>query len=226
MLTSLVEIQKTHFMELIFEKVQAYAEKLSTPENEILKQLNRETHLKMPSPHMLSGQVQGNLLTMISRMISPHRILEIGTFTGYSAICLAQGLSAHGLLYTLDINEELETICRKYFIASGLQDRIIQHFGMASAIIPTLKEVFDLVFIDADKPNYGLYYDLVFDQVRPGGFILADNILFHGEVLLEEVQQSSAAKAMAAFSRKIAEDPRVEQVLITLRDGLLLIRKK
>ena len=213
-------------MELIPKIIEDYAEKYSTPESEILKQLSRETHLKMPSPHMLSGQVQGDLLSMISRMISPRKILEIGTFTGYSAICLAQGLTWDGILHTLDNNEELETICRKYFIASGLQGRIIQHFGMAGTLIPSMDEVFDLVFIDADKPNYGLYYDLVFDKVRPGGFILADNILFHGEVFKMEEEQSSAAKAMMAFSKKIAEDPRVEQVLITLRDGLMIIRKK
>lgn len=206
--------------------LQAYAGQFTTPENELLYRLNRETNLKVAQAQMLSGHVQGALLSMLSRMVRPARILEIGTFTGYSAICLAQGLRAGGQLHTIDINEELEDMCRSYFKAAGLDEKIIQHIGNALEIIPRLRETFDLVFIDADKINYGRYFDLVYDKIRPGGFLLADNVLYHGEVLEEKTVQSNNAKAIQAFNEKIAADGRVEQVLLTVRDGLLLIRKK
>jgi predicted O-methyltransferase YrrM len=213
-------------MEIIPAAVQAYATTFTSPESETLYQLNRFTNLKVDQAHMLSGHVQGKMLTMISSMIVPDRILEIGTFTGYSAICLAAGLSSSGILYTIDINEELKDGCLQHFAAAGLKDKITLLTGKAVEIIPGLQETFDLVFIDADKINYAVYFDLVINKVRPGGYILADNVLFHGEVLIPEKERSANAKAIHAFNQKIAADERVEQVLLTIRDGLLLIRKK
>jgi predicted O-methyltransferase YrrM len=175
---------------------------------------------------MLSGHLQGQYLSMVSQMIRPRRILEIGTYTGYSAICLAQGLTPDGLLYTLDVNEEREEMCKHYFREAGLEQKIRLRIGKAAAIIPQLQETFDLVFIDADKQGYSQYYDLVWDKLRPGGFMLADNVLYHGEVLEEETQQSANAKAMVKFCEKVAADERAAQLLLTIRDGLLMIRKK
>ncbi|WP_295125787.1 O-methyltransferase [uncultured Chitinophaga sp.] len=213
-------------MEVIPTVIQEFAEKYTTKEDDILYRLHRETYLKVEQPHMLSGHLQGRYLTMVSQMMQPRRILELGTYTGYSAICLAKGLAADGHLHTVDINEELEGMCRKYFEEAGLGDKITQHIGRAADIIPQLNEVFDLVFIDADKGNYGNYYDLVWDKVRPGGFLLADNVLFHGEVFAEEANRSNQAKAMVKFCEKVTADGRAEHLLLTLRDGLLLIRKK
>ncbi len=213
-------------MELIPAAVEAYAEKYSSQESELMYQLNRETHLKVEQPHMLSGQVQGQFLRMVSHMIRPRRILELGTYTGYSAICLAAGLVPGGILHTVDINEELETLCGQYFSASGNADNIKMHIGKAADVIEQLDEVFDLVFIDADKSGYEQYYDLVWDKLRPGGFILADNVLYHGQVLAPENEQGRQAKAMVSFCEKVLADDRAEQVLITIRDGVLLIRKK
>lgn len=159
-------------------------------------------------------------------MIRPRRILELGTYTGYSAICLAAGLTADGILHTVDINEELETLCHQYFEASGYADKIKMHIGKAADIIEQLDEVFDLVFIDADKSGYEQYYDQVWDKLRPGGFILADNVLYHGQVLAPENEQGRQAKAMISFCEKVLADDRAEQVLLTIRDGVLMIRKK
>lgn len=213
-------------MELIPAAVEAFADKYTSPESELLYKLNRETHLKISQPHMLSGHVQGQFLRMVSHMVRPERILELGTFTGYSAICLAAGLPENGILHTVDINEELEAFCRQYFAASGYGDKIKMHIGKAAGIIEQLDEVFDLVFIDADKTGYEAYYDLVWNKLRPGGFILADNVLYHGEVLAPESEQGRQAKAMTGFCEKILADDRAEQVLLTMRDGVLLIRKK
>ncbi|MBC9913701.1 O-methyltransferase [Chitinophaga varians] len=212
-------------MELI-PAVEAYAEKYTSPENPLLYKLNRETHLKVELPHMLSGHVQGKFLEMVSRMLQPRRILELGTYTGYSAICLAAGLPDDGILHTIDINEELETLCHQYFEASGYADKIKMHIGKAAEVMTSLDEVFDLVFIDADKAGYVHYYDLVWEKLRPGGFILADNVLYHGQVLQPENEQGSQAKAMVRFCEKVLADDRAEQVLLTIRDGILLIRKK
>jgi predicted O-methyltransferase YrrM len=212
-------------MDVIPIAVETYAEKYSSPETDVLNRLNRETYLKVEQPHMLSGHLQGQYLTMVSQMLQPRRILEIGTYTGYSAICLAQGLTADGLLYTLDINEEREEMCKRYFKEAGLDQKIQLHIGKAADIIPQLQETFDLVFIDADKQGYDHYYDLVWDKLRPGGFILADNVLYHGEVLREEQQQSANAKAMVRFCEKVKADKRATQLLLTIRDGLLMIRK-
>jgi predicted O-methyltransferase YrrM len=212
-------------MDVIPVAVEAYAEKYSSPEAGVLNRLNRETYLKVEQPHMLSGHLQGQYLTMVSQMLQPRRILEIGTYTGYSAICLAQGLTADGLLYTLDINEEREEMCKRYFKEAGLEQKIQLRIGKAADIIPQLQETFDLVFIDADKQGYDQYYDLVWEKLRPGGLILADNVLYHGEVLQEEQQQSANAKAMVRFCEKVKADNRATQLLLTIRDGLLMIRK-
>jgi len=210
---------------LISEALQQYAERHTTPEAPVLAELNRETNMKTDLPVMLSGHLQGAALKMISLMIRPRRILEIGTFTGYSAICLAQGLTEDGHLHTIDINEELEEMSAAHFRKAGVDHKITQHTGDAATIIPGIGEQFDLVFIDADKPGYARYYDLVFDKVRPGGFILADNVLYDGEVILPEAEQSKNAKAIRAFNEKINADPRVEHVLLPVRDGIMLIRK-
>ena len=212
-------------MDVIPLAVEAYAEKYSSPEAGVLNRLNRETYLKVEQPHMLSGHLQGQYLTMVSQMLQPRRILEIGTYTGYSAICLAQGLTADGLLYTIDINEEREEMCKRYFKEAGLEQKIQLRIGKAADIIPQLQETFDLVFIDADKQGYDQYYELVWDKLRPGGLILADNVLYHGEVLQEEQQQSANAKAMVRFCEKVRADNRATQLLLTIRDGLLMIRK-
>lgn len=210
---------------LIPADIDQYAEDFTTPESEILAGLNRETNLKVDMPVMLSGHLQGGVLTMLSHMLRPRRILELGTYTGYSAICLAQGLTDDGLLHTIDINEELEDMCFRYFCSAGLEKKIIQHIGKAAEIIDGLDETFDLVFIDADKQNYHLYYDMVFDKVPVGGFILADNVLYDGEVTLPQAEQSKNARAIHAFNEKIRSDKRVEHVLLPVRDGIMIVRK-
>lgn len=210
---------------LLSKSINDYAEAYTTPETPVLAALNRETHLKVELPVMLSGHLQGAMLQAISGMIRPNTILEIGTYTGYSAICLAQGLSPEGQLHTIDVNEELQDLCFRYFCEAGLEKKIIQHVGNAAAIIPSLQHQFDLVFIDADKQNYALYYDLVFDKVPVGGYILADNVLYNGEVVMDATAQSKNAKAIHAFNEKVKNDTRVEQVLLPIRDGILLIKK-
>jgi predicted O-methyltransferase YrrM len=208
------------------ESLQEYAAQHSAQEPPLLKKINRETYVQVSQPHMLSGHLQGRFLSLVSKLLCPKRILEIGTFTGYSALCLAEGLQSGGELHTLDINDELADRCRAYFKEAGLGDRIKLHTGDATTLLPTIPGPFDLVFIDADKLNYSTYYDLVIDKLRPGGVILADNVLYHGEVLNLDSEQSHNARAISAFNKKIAADERVETVLLTLRDGLFLIRKK
>ncbi len=210
---------------LISKALNDYAEKYTTPEQPALAALNRETHIKVDLPVMLSGHLQGGLLKMLSSMIQPRRILEVGTYTGYSAICMAQGLPDDGHLHTIDINEELEDMCFRYFCKAGVEKKITQHIGRAAEIIPGLNEMFNLVFIDADKQNYHLYYDLVFDKVPIGGYILADNVLYDGEVVLPQAEQSKNAKAIHAFNEKIKNDPRIEHVLLPVRDGIMIMRK-
>jgi len=211
---------------LISKALEQYTETYTTPESPLLAALNRETQVKTTLPVMLSGHLQGMVLQMLSKMIQPENILEIGTFTGYSAICLAQGLREGGHLHTIDIDEEFAHIADGYFKQAGLQKKITQHIGNAADIIPAIDKKFDLVFIDADKVNYGLYYDIVFDKVVPGGFILADNVLYDGEVILPDEQQSKNGKAIYAFNNKIKQDSRIEHVLLPVRDGVMIIRKK
>jgi predicted O-methyltransferase YrrM len=211
--------------QLIPPSIESYACDYSTEESLVLAQLNRETHLKVNLPIMLSGHLQGKVLEFISHMIQPKQVLEIGTYTGYSAICLAAGLKENGVLHTIDINEELYDMCQTYFEKAGLSEKIIQHIGHAADIIPRIDCIFDLVFIDADKQNYHLYYDLVIDRLPIGAYILADNVLYDGEVLLAHEEQSKNAKAIQAFNEKIRADKRVIQVLLPIRDGLLLMKK-
>lgn len=213
-------------MEFIDEKIEKYALAFSQPESEVLKKLNRDTHAKVLMPRMLSGHMQGNLLNMLSKMIRPEQILEIGTYTGYSAICLAQGLKENGRLHTIDINEELEKMVRSFFGEAGLSNKINYHIGNALSIIPTINETFDLVFIDADKKNYAAYYDLVFDKVRSGGFIIADNVLWSGKVLEDKNKMDADTKAIHDYNEKVHNDDRVEHMLLPVRDGLMIARKK
>jgi predicted O-methyltransferase YrrM len=198
-------------MEILNEELQRYAEQHTSDENDVLKKINRDTHANVLMPRMLSGHLQGRVLSMISHMIQPQCILEIGTYTGYSALCLAEGIKQGGRLITIDINEELEEKVRGVFASRQ------------NTIIPTLKETFDLVFIDADKSNYNKYFDLVIDKVRPGGFILADNVLWSGKVLNKNPDADT--RSIIAFNKKIHDDSRVENVLLPIRDGIMMIRK-
>jgi len=208
---------------MLSKSITDYAEAYTTPTSPLLKKLERETWVKRLHAGMVSGGYQGQFLRMLSQMIAPKRVLEIGTFTGYSAICLAAGLTEDGLLHTIEINEELETPIQEYFDAAGLTNKIQLHIGNALEIVPTIDEAFDLVFIDADKINYSRYYDLVFDKVKTGGYILADNVLWYGKVA--ENERDKDATALHNFNQKVQNDARVENVLLTLRDGLTLIRK-
>ncbi len=205
--------------------IEEYAGKYSSAELPVLAALNRETNMKRGDAVMLSGHLQGTVLQMLSQMIRPRCILEIGTYTGYSAICLAQGLQPGGVLHTIEIDEELEDMCTKYFKKAGVYTKIKQHIGIAAEVIPALKEKFDLVFIDADKLNYEHYYDLVFDKVPVGGYILADNVLYDGEVVLPKEDRSKNARAIHSFNKKIKADKRIEHLLLPVRDGLMIVRK-
>ncbi len=211
---------------MIQPDIEKYVEQHTSPVNELLQELDRQTHVKMLRPRMLSGGYQGKFLEMISRMIQPKRILEIGTFTGYSAIALAQGLQTDGVLHTIDIDEELEDFTQYFFDKSGLKDKIQFHIGNAMDIIPTFEEQFDLVFIDADKENYLNYYELVFDKVRKGGIILVDNLLWSGKVLFESNYNDIDTKAIVEFNQYVQQDARVENILFPFRDGLMMIEKK
>ncbi len=212
-------------MELIHPLAEAYASKYSSAEDAVLKQIANETKEAHAQPHMLSGHLQGQFLEIISKLIQPKRILEIGTMVGYSTICLAKGLVKEGLLHTIELREEDAAIARQNFEKAGLQQHIQLHTGHAVEIIPQLNEEWDLVFIDADKTGYETYYQLVKPRLKNGGIILADNVLFHGDVLNEEIKGKNA-KAIHAFNKMIAADDEVEKMILTLRDGLFLIRKK
>lgn len=212
-------------MDFIDEKLLDYAEKHTSAESSLLSELNRDTHAHILSPRMLSGHLQGRLLAMLSRMIKPQYILEIGTYTGYSAICLSEGLQQHGKLITIDINEELEDMIKSYFDKAGLGHKIEHITGNALEIIPTLQTNFDLVFIDADKINYSNYYDMVLPRLNKGGYILADNVLWSGNVLKPVAEQDDDTKAIVAFNKKVSEDQQVENVLMPIRDGIMLMRK-
>ena len=211
-------------MSLINDDMQHLLLNYCEPESALLQKIDRETHLKVLMPRMLSGHYQGRVLSLLSKMISPSRILEIGTFTGYATICLAEGLGADGLIYTLDINEELEERVRGYFAESGADEKIRYIIGDAAQTVNTLNEIFDLVFIDADKKNNGTYYDLIFDRVRPGGLIIVDNVLWSGKVL--HANPDKDTKNITNFNDKIAADHRVEKLILPVRDGLFIIRKK
>jgi caffeoyl-CoA O-methyltransferase len=214
-------------MEFIDEELQRYAEDHTSPESELLHKVNRQTYLNVMKPRMLSGHLQGRLLSMFSHMIRPKQILEVGTYTGYSALCLAEGLQEDGTLHTIDINEELEDTVRGYIKEAGLSGSVKYYIGNALEIIPTIDATFDLVFIDADKYNYATYYDLVIDRVRSGGYIIADNVLWSGKVLEKyrrKLDEDTAA--LLDYNKKVLDDPRVENILLPVRDGLMIARKK
>lgn len=196
-----------------------------SPEEEFLCELDRETHIKVLGSRMLSGHLQGQILSMISCMIKPQRILEIGTFTGYSALCLAKGLAEDGQLHTIEIDDELESIAQKYFLKSGLADRIIPHIGDARQIIPTINQSFDLVFIDADKRDYCDYYHLIFDKIPVGGFLLADNVLWDGKVTDPNAVDEDQTRGILEFNDLVQNDPRVRNVILPVRDGIMVVQK-
>ena len=210
-------------MELINPEVQSYAEQYSSPEDKLLKDINEITQ-KHPEAHMLSGHLQGKVLEMLSCMIRPRRILEIGTFTGYSALCLAKGLTEDGQLHTIELREPEAVQAKEFFSKSSYSSKIILHQGSALDIIPALNETWDLVFIDADKPSYIEYFNLVLPNLRKNGFIFADNIFFHGQAF-EEDPKNKSAKGIKAFNEYIQKRTDIEKVVLTLRDGLFLIRK-
>ena len=222
-------------MELINPELESYAEAHTSEELPVLAKLNRETHLTQVYPRMLSGHMQGTFLRMISRMLKPFRILEIGTFTGYSAINLAAGLTDRpvadigeagnrAVLHTIEVDPELELMIRKYFQEAEIEDKVRLHIGEAIAIIPTLEETWDLVFIDADKPNYLNYYKLIIDRLSPGGIVIADNALWDGKIL-DPSPRSKDTHGIMEFNDFVQHDERVENVLLTVRDGMMMVRK-
>ena len=213
-------------MDFLPKEIDNYALLHTTAESEWLYNLNRETHQKILKPRMLSGHMQGRILSMFSHMIKPERILEIGTYTGYSALCLAEGLTVNGKLITIDINEELQEFVQKHIDASPYKNKIEQRIGYALEIIPTLDEDFDIVFIDADKENYLPYFNLIFDKVKTGGYIIADNVLWSGKVAETVKANDTDTKKLLEFNAYIQQHEGVENVLLPVRDGLMICRKK
>ncbi len=213
-------------MHFLPQEIDDYVVKHSAKEPGLLQALNRETNQKVLQPRMLSGHYQGRILSMISNLVQPASILEIGTYTGYSALCLAEGMKTAGVLHTIDVNEELFDLQEKYFKASPYADQIVQHLGDATEVIPTLEPDFDLVFIDADKPNYPKYFELIMERLSPGGIIISDNVLWSGKVVepLKEGDESTAA--LLEYNRLLAEDDRLETVMLPIRDGLTISRRK
>lgn len=210
-------------MEFIDQGIEEYARLHTEPENDLLKELVRETHAMVLQPRMLSGHLQGRFLSFIAKVYQPSLILEIGTYTGYSALCMAEGLKPGGRLITIDVNEELETFTRSFFDRSAYKDQIDYRIADAAIEIPSIKGPIDLVFIDADKRNYALYFDLVIDKMRSGGLILVDNVLWSGKII-EEAARDKSTQALRDFNTKVANDPRVEPLLLPIRDGLFLLR--
>jgi len=212
-------------MEFIPADIDQYCVDHTTPEDDLLSKLNRETHAKVLQSRMLSGHIQGRFLSMLSHMIQPKLILEIGTYTGYSALCLAEGLAENGKIITIDVNEELEGFVRDFFAQSPLNNKIDFRIGNALEIIPVIADAFDIVFIDADKMNYKNYYDLVIDKVRTGGYIIADNVLWSGKVSNLAAKDKDTLN-IREFNKMIQDDARVENILLPIRDGLMVVRKK
>lgn len=213
-------------MEFIPQKIDDYVCAHSENEPELLYDLNRETHINVLRPRMLSGHFQGRVLSLLSHMIQPQNVLEIGTYTGYSALCFAEGLEEGGKILTLDINEELEDLVNEFIQKSEYKDAIECRIGDAMEIIPTLNQEFDLVFIDADKSNYINYYNLVFDKVKKGGYIIVDNVLWSGKVVEPVENGDIDTQVLIDFNKMIHEDERVQEVLFPIRDGLMIARKK
>lgn len=212
-------------MDFLDDAILTYAEKYSTEESDVLKKLNRETQANVLMPRMISGHLQGRILSMFSRMIQPSSVLEIGTYTGYSAICLAEGLTSNGIIHTIDINDELTPLVKKYVSQTGLLSKFNILTGNALDLLPTLAGPFDIVFIDADKFNYSNYFDLIIDKVRSGGFIIADNVLWSGKILSPENDMDKDTLAIHKFNIKIHDDKRLEKILFPVRDGLLVMQK-
>mgnify|MGYP001945353324 CR=1 FL=1 len=211
-------------MHFISEDLENYVTAHSENEPEILQQLNRETHQKILQPRMLSGHFQGRVLSILAKLIQPKNILELGTYTGYATLCLAEGLHEEGTIDTIDINEELEDIQNKYFELSGKRNQIVQHVGNALDIIPQLNKKFDLVFIDADKENYINYWNLIVPMMNKGGIILSDNVLWSGKVLEEIKKNDKSTPILIAYNKLVKDDSRVETVLLPIRDGLTVSR--
>ena len=213
-------------MKFLDEAIEKYAEAHTSPESPVLKKIHRDTYANVIMPRMLSGHLQGRLLATFSHMIKPRRVLEIGTYTGYSALCMAEGLLEDGKVITIDINEELEEKVRTTFKGSGLDHKIDYRIGNALDVIPTLDEMFDLVFIDADKENYDRYFEMIIEKVQKGGFIMADNVLWSGKVLPgNQTNPDKDTSALINFNLKVHNDTRVENVLLPIRDGLMILKK-
>lgn len=212
-------------MNLFETKLDVYVEEHTEEENDLLKKVNRDTHVNMVNPRMLSGHLQGRILSMLSHMIAPKNILEVGTFTGYSALCLAEGMQEDGMLDTIDVNEELEKRVKNYIDNSIYKEKIVQHIGNALDIIPTLTKKYDLVFLDADKENYLKYYPMLFDKISTGGYIVVDNVLWSGKVV-ECEKMDKKTQSIIDFNKFVHEDDRVQNVLFPIRDGLMILRKK
>lgn len=213
-------------MHFLPQKIDDYVVQHTAKEPELLQKLNRETNQKILQPRMLSGHYQGRILSMISKLVQPKYILEIGTYTGYSALCLAEGMQSDGMLHTIDVNEELVDLQKRYFTASAFALQITQHLGEASQIIPTLKGHFDLIFIDADKPNYPIYFRQIMEKLNPGGIIISDNVLWSGKVVEPVQEDDESTKALLEYNRLLAEDERLETVMLPVRDGLAISRRK
>ena len=211
-------------MQIISEELNHYLSNTCENETALLRKIDRETQLEVLMPRMISGHYQGRVLSMLSNLLKPKRILEVGTFTGYSTLCLAEGLAKDGKIITIDINEELEDKVRGYFSESGLKEKIDYRIGNAVELIPNINEQFDLVFIDADKKNNGVYYDLVFDKIKSGGIILVDNVLWSGKVLTE-INDTDTSN-ISTFNKMVTNDVRVEKLILPIRDGIFVIRKK
>lgn len=213
-------------MDFLPKHINFYSEQHTAPEPVLLQDLNRETYLKVLYPRMVSGHYQGRLLAFFANMIRPFRILEVGTYTGYSTICLAEGLAENGKIFTIEKNPELEYIARKYWQKAGIEAQIALHIGDAMEIIPTLTETWDLVFLDADKENYVNYYPILLKQLRKGGIILADNVLWSGKVADTQTHSDKDTISIDRFNKMVLADPSVECVLLSVRDGIMMIRKK
>ncbi|WP_248723742.1 O-methyltransferase [Seonamhaeicola sp. ML3] len=212
-------------MHFIPEELDDYVVAHSESEPELLQQLNRETYQKILQPRMLSGHYQGRVLSMISKLVNPKTILEIGTYTGYSALCLAEGMQQNGTLHTIDVNEELYDFQRAYFNKSGYGNQIVQHLGNALDIIPEINTAFDLIFIDADKTNYPNYFNVIIDKLNPGGIILSDNVLWSGKIIEDLKSDDSDTRALLEYNKMLKEDHRIETVILPIRDGLTISRK-
>ncbi len=213
-------------MEFIIKELSDYCENNTTPESEILSKLNRETHLKVVSPRMLSGHLQGRFLSFISKLQQPKLIVEIGTYTGYSALCLAEGLAKDGKLISIDVNEETSSFAKSFISKTEYANQINLVLADAKEFVTTINEPIDLVFIDADKKNYLNYYHLIIDKIKPGGLIIADNVLWSGKITMPEKEMDRETLALHQFNQFVQQDSRVENILLPIRDGLMIVRKK